>query len=271
MRDSLNIRETTLPADVRQLDIDEIDNFYLKFHKAARYVNKKFKFYSNHTKKSEHQFEIKPYFHSVPIEKIVQRQERAVKDTRLEYRVLRVHFPQKLIIGLGSENVYETSLTLHHLYGIPYIPSSSLKGALSNMMIQYYYDCDEAKAKSDNYFKSIFGIQENRGKIIFFDSFPCHTPKLKLDVMNPHYGEYYMNGKPPTDFLNPVPVPFLTVFDTTFQILVATRNNEEIIKSENEKKPILDAVIEELEQCLKEFGIGAKTAIGYGYGNITKL
>ena len=34
----------------------------------------------------------------------------------------------RMIVGLGAENVHETSMTLHHIYGIPYIPGSALKG-----------------------------------------------------------------------------------------------------------------------------------------------
>ncbi|MFN4220568.1 MAG: type III-B CRISPR module RAMP protein Cmr6, partial [bacterium] len=34
----------------------------------------------------------------------------------------------RLIVGLGSGHVLETSIILHHLYGIPYIPASALKG-----------------------------------------------------------------------------------------------------------------------------------------------
>jgi CRISPR-associated protein Cmr6 len=34
----------------------------------------------------------------------------------------------RMIVGLGAENVHEISITLHHIYGIPYIPGSALKG-----------------------------------------------------------------------------------------------------------------------------------------------
>src|SRR5713226_261316 len=34
----------------------------------------------------------------------------------------------RMAVGLGGETVLETDLTLHHLYGIPYIPGSALKG-----------------------------------------------------------------------------------------------------------------------------------------------
>src|SRR6266699_2079206 len=34
----------------------------------------------------------------------------------------------RMVIGLGGESVLETDITLHHLYGIPFIPGSALKG-----------------------------------------------------------------------------------------------------------------------------------------------
>lgn len=41
-------------------------------------------------------------------------------------------FPAKidwrLVVGLGTDNVLETGITLHHLYGVPIIPGSALKG-----------------------------------------------------------------------------------------------------------------------------------------------
>ena len=43
-----------------------------------------------------------------------------------------VHFSAatdwRMVVGLGGETVLETDLTLHHLYGFPYIPGSALKG-----------------------------------------------------------------------------------------------------------------------------------------------
>ena len=35
---------------------------------------------------------------------------------------------ERLIIGLGTDHVAETGLLLHHVYGLPYIPGSALKG-----------------------------------------------------------------------------------------------------------------------------------------------
>lgn len=41
----------------------------------------------------------------------------------------------RLIIGLGNESVYETSIRLHRNYGIPYIPGSALKGVAKHYAI----------------------------------------------------------------------------------------------------------------------------------------
>lgn len=53
---------------------------------------------------------------------------------------------RKIIIGLGCTHVAETAMTLHHIYGVPYIPASGIKGALRNMFIQETFekiDCEE--------------------------------------------------------------------------------------------------------------------------------
>jgi len=48
-------------------------------------------------------------------------------------------FPEKtksrLIVGLGDESVYETSIRLHRNYGVPYIPGSALKGITKHIVI----------------------------------------------------------------------------------------------------------------------------------------
>jgi len=47
----------------------------------------------------------------------------------------------------------------------------------------------QATAKT---FDQVFGTTERQGQVLFFDSYPTSTPKLKLDILNPHYGKYYM-------------------------------------------------------------------------------
>ena len=103
--------------------------------------------------------------------------------------------------------------------------------------------------------------------------FPISIPSIEPDVMNPHYQPYYgespQNAKtPPADYHNPIPVFFLTVKDCAFQFMIGVRaerekSNETMFDLKLDSKNIEGWLIEALTQR----GIGAKTAVGYGYLN----
>jgi CRISPR-associated protein Cmr6 len=163
----------------------------------------------------------------------------------------------RLIVGLGATHVLETSVTLHRVYGFPFIPGSGLKG-----MTRAYVELVLGKSEEDDDFRCIFGSQqkgrEQAGDVIFFDAIPTQVPRLKLDVMNPHYSEYYRGGStPPADWLSPVPVYFLTVERTPFLFALAARQKE--------ANGLVVTVSAWLKAALSELGVGAKTATGYGY------
>jgi CRISPR-associated protein Cmr6 len=260
----------------------------------------------------------------------------------------------RLVVGLGLPSPLETGITLHHLYGFPYLPGSAIKGVTRNWRLQQIADelkiprlsaqqinrwkneqhygatpwerleqllmtplpenfKDEKRrreiekrirqryeslqealggeylrtlkelgslSKGDpelppletlkpciQDFSNAFGNTESKGEIIFFDAFPerlvteDNEPIVELDVMNPHYGNYYMGKKdakgnfiPPADWLSPVPVFFLTVRQgTRFIIRLAGRDQN-----------LLNRVEGWVKEALQEFGIGAKTRAGYG-------
>src|SRR6266567_6768824 len=119
----------------------------------------------------------------------------------------------RMVIGLGGESVLETDITLHHLYGIPFIPGSALKGLTRAYVTREVEGYKSDKIDNDNEdVKRIFGSQEHAGTVIFFDAMPRNgVTNFVLDIMNPHYPEYYAGNKPPTNDQNPVPVTFLTV------------------------------------------------------------
>jgi CRISPR-associated protein Cmr6 len=101
--------------------------------------------------------------------------------------------------------VLETAMTLHRVYGLPFIPGSGLKG-----MTRAYAELVEEKSEREREFYRVFGSQredeEQAGEVIFFDAIPAQVPQLKLDVMNPHYSEYYRGGNiPPADWLRAYP------------------------------------------------------------------
>jgi len=163
----------------------------------------------------------------------------------------------RMNVGLGGESVYETGMTLHHIYGFPYIPATAIKG------IAHHYATENKHKDID----AIFGVDEKeasdkqakRGKIIFFDAFPTGEITLSPDIMNNHYPDYYDGGKkPPADWQSPRPIFFLTVKKTSFKFVLG-------MKPKDYDKDLLDKAIELLKNALEQKGIGAKTAVGYGY------
>lgn len=107
-------------------------------------------------------------------------------------------------------------------------------------------------------FRTIFGTLHAAGQAIFFDGVPAEPPTLEPDVMNVHYQEYYQGNKPPADYLNPNPIPFLTVGkESRFLFAIGWRGvRDEAAHAQ---------VITWLKGGLSDLGVGAKTTAGYGY------
>ncbi|HRV29817.1 MAG TPA: type III-B CRISPR module RAMP protein Cmr6, partial [Spirochaetia bacterium] len=110
-----------------------------------------------------------------------------------------------------------------------------------------------------------FGGQSNEGSVVFLDAYPQNIPNLHIDIMNPHYGEYYQDAKPPADYLEPTPIKFLTVAPNTIFIFRVIINKHK--KNYENIKQIIKTI---LEQALTKEGIGAKTALGYGIFTVDK-
>lgn len=172
----------------------------------------------------------------------------------------------RFVSGLGMGHVLETGFVWHRIYGVPYLPGSSVKG----LMRAY----DEQSSKSEEKAKEItrlFGPGDNEaktkpsaGSLIVFDAIPVTKPKLEVDIMNPHYGDYYgkkkVNGQlvPPADYLSPVPIFFLTVAkDAVFSFAIGVR------KSGTDED--VEIGFDLLTKALDALGAGGKTAVGYGY------
>ncbi|MBN1553057.1 type III-B CRISPR module RAMP protein Cmr6, partial [bacterium] len=210
-----------------------------------------------------------------------QRQQSAfvALSQRHELRKVNAKIDWRMVIGLGGAHVLETSMTLHHIYGIPYIPGSAVKGIVRHYFVseklqskcpeednlsildailaypeiqklrkeQKYEDlqiwCQRygkikqetlQKASADwdllDLGQTIFGTQGQAGVIVFCDAFPVGNVKFAIDVMNPHYPDYYdSQGKmPPNDCQNPKPIPFLTLEQTAFNFYLLLKPREGI-------------------------------------------
>lgn len=362
-----NEYKSYLPKDTNGIiKQNQVENYLLRLQKFTLAENsdtpkEKFIFYK--TDRGEEKFKVAPNFIKVDFKSITTRHHSNAKSLLGEANIkdMNLKTDWRMALGLGNESVYETSITLHHIYGIPYIPASAIKGVVRSWIITRVYGLDAPENEKDfpllnaefraltnsEVFCQIFGCpkeiqkvkfengkpvpkkdkngketkeyekekltpvalkdqngkgQEHQGKIIFFDAFPTNlkNESIKVDIMNPHYGEYYSsegnNIKPPGDYYNPNPIPFLTVQDTSFQFIVGSKKNEIIDKSKelqrliyidgkkenpffsdediaktlNQKKSLeeitlLDLTYLWLKLSLTEHGIGAKTAVGYGY------
>jgi CRISPR-associated protein Cmr6 len=111
-------------------------------------------------------------------------------------------------------------------------------------------------------FFEVFGSTERAGSVIFFDAIPLEVPKFQLDIMNPHYPNYYrtQGQNPPADWESPNPVFFLTVTETLYRFAIAARSEQ--------GNRLLDLAEKWLKGALADLGIGAKISADYGYWQV---
>ena len=164
--------------------------------------------------------------------------------------IVKAKVSDALICGLGDEHTLENSIRLDHCTGLPYIPSSSIKG-----VSRFGAKFDEATDKRDRKENILFGSQEGVGVVQFWDGFPVNVPKLKIDIMNNHFQDYYSDKKLyPSDDMGPNPIPFIVVDSGSefyFPIVADSQSN-------------LEKAIEFLKTALSDWGVGAKGSVGYG-------
>jgi CRISPR-associated protein Cmr6 len=170
----------------------------------------------------------------------------------------------RLVTGLGISHPLETGFLFHHTWGVPYLPGSGVKGAASAWL-------EENKPAIWNAQKTALFGQPQRdqpsvgGHVIFFDAFPTNWPKIEIDIMNPHYGEYYTGTQPPADWLMPNPIHFLAIAPgQPFEFTVAVRHDGAGHET-SDAQSLLSLALEALAGAATMGGLGGKSAVGYGY------
>ena len=249
---------------------------------------------------------------SLPV-KFSDRVKRQIEDLEKQgYKKLfseSLKTSSRLIVGFGAEHVLETSITLHHLFGIPYIPASAIKGVVRmvsfweiaenlkddgeiDKLQEYLYDKQIKEELNDAELrhkclkhKLLFGTQGFKGLLVFLDAYPeveAGKGIFELDIMNPHYTEYYTKDGIPGDWESPKPIVFLTVkkdIPFHFNVLIDEYRIKEILNDKDfpkEAKEIIEkwksdnyselngTVKKWVGEALKELGVGSKTRLGYG-------
>lgn len=259
-------------SDPKEMSVEMIDNLSLRYNK---YLN-----YDGEDKALvKLNFEGKKFddwkFNSEEIQRVSSKlADSAEKISPLKPVIMRMTTDWRVAMGLGTSSVLENALSFHHVYGFPYIPGQSFKGAIRSFVINMYFG-KESEALQDLLFCTLFGSDdkgvtgERAGELIFFDVYPCTPPKIEKDILNPHYTPYYRDGshsKPPGDYYSPIPVEFLTVKATTYNFIVALpKDGDKEFSNEKWGSTTKRKLVTEwIEKALSIFGIGAKTAVGYG-------
>jgi len=181
-------------------------------------------------------------------------------------------------IGLGAMSPIEVGFTLHHTYGVPYLPGSALKGLARRSAVKFDLP--------DPDIEILFGDDSESGStsagyITFWDGWliPSTQHPLQRDVITVHHPEYYTSGNtllrskdspvppiPPTDFDDPNPIPFLSIpQEASFKIVLTCQAES---GEDDRARQWAQTAATILQYGLTTLGLGAKTNSGYGIFNV---
>jgi len=196
----------------------------------------------------------------------------------------------RLLVGHGNGSATDVGLTLHRTWGVPVIPGSALKGLLAHWVEATLGPADPSESDRlpfagvewdgrrilrgpGEVYRALFGAPEAdepvpgrpnlaaRGLVTFHDALwvpgtPSGAPSpLAVDVLTVHQKRYYDKAgeHPPVDWDDPNPVSFLSVRPGT-RFLIALSGPPDWTAFA--KGLLLEA--------LADWGVGGKTAAGYG-------
>lgn len=231
-----------------------------------------------------------------------QRWRRSLERDRS--RAVEVELAGRLLVGHGDDSPTEVGLTVQHTWGAPLLPGRALKGLLNHYVDAVYgpdaKDVDprdaalneeqreRARYRGVTYqgrrilygpgdiHRGLFGApavpgtdagdgeEGSGGAVIFHDGWyipsgPAGAPgdrPFAPDVLTVHHKDYYNQaGRAggPNDYDPPNPVAFLTV-----------RPGARFLLSLSGPPPWTALAFELLREALCEWGVGGKTAAGYG-------
>lgn len=185
----------------------------------------------------------------------------------------------RLVIGLGLPHPTETALLLDRLTGCPYVPGSSVKGALrAAAELAADGELDTGGGSDPGFWKEhlerLFGSAAGadlraKGELVLYDAFPDTWPTLEVDVLTPHYKDYYGDDPenptvPPADWQDPNPVSFPTVAAATPFTFWIGHTGAPPRQEGVDRAGDLRRAERLLRTALDWLGLGGKTSSGYG-------
>jgi CRISPR-associated protein Cmr6 len=184
----------------------------------------------------------------------------AAEDAKLS---LEAESISPLATGMGMEHPLENGFAFLNPYGLPYLPGSSIKGVLrraAEELTQENQGC-----WNETMIDALFGHEDSnnasRGTLTFWDAIPeLAGNTMGMDVMTPHYGEYYQDNGTPHDAGSPNPIVFMVVpAKSKFSFHVTADISR--LKDVQNWKALMQAAF---AHAFKWLGFGAKTSVGYG-------
>lgn len=164
---------------------------------------------------------------------------------------LEAKLTYRALVGASSsfgQPAFEVGLSFDPILNVPYIPGSTIKGAVKSASIL-------EKVISTELVKELFG-DDSVGRLDFSDAYPVEHGVngyiLIPDVLTPHYSKGG-NDILEEDRVIPTPIPFLSIAPgTKFRFIIADR-----------RQKVDDSLIRAVAVAFS-LGVGAKTTIGYG-------
>lgn len=185
------------------------------------------------------------------------------------------------VTGTGDGGIRDVGIELHGTYGWPVLRGTTLKGVARAFARDEGTadgdgtDGDDADEDGTADAEAIFGVPPGSdspgraGAVTFLDALPGENGvQVTEHVLTPHTRGYRLGDdgdddegdgnedgqpKPPAEYINPVPVPFLALEGGSFPV--------HLIGPE----PEVTQAAGILARALGEIGLGAKTTSGYGY------
>ncbi len=189
----------------------------------------------------------------------------------------------------------EWGLTLHPIYCFPYIPGSSIKGALRSTLYLHFYEwlsnegqssTEDAKRRAEELAEIFFGSSDDyrafMSRVIAFDAIPTESGVGKNYVVGDVLTPIYAEAKDELS-TNPKPIIGLSIAEGTKFYFVLKVNAGEIWeeikdnvlfkeylglenKNDNEAPEYIAKFVAALMlKVFREVGLGGKTTRGYGY------
>lgn len=161
----------------------------------------------------------------------------------------------RVIVGLRSNDILESGIMLHPVFGFPTLPATALKG-ITRAYARWVLE------RPDEELDALLGVadeEESRcGDLVFLEGSPVTPPMIERDVINPIFGPYYRDLKTP-------PAAYLSAHPTFFLALGAASSYQFGVASQSGDQKAAQEGVSWLQGALVDLGIGAKTAAGYGY------